>query len=270
MAVRDDEEDAYGFRLVETEAPWSWLSEGWRDLWRAPQVSLIYGAGFSVASMVLTAALYYLDWLYLLLPLTAGFMLLGPILAVGLYETSRRLDAGLPVSIFSALFVATRSPSQLALVGVFLMIILLAWNRIATLLFALFLGSDLLGSGTPELEAMVETLFFTWSGLLFLAVGSGVGAVLAAIVFAISAFSVPMLLVRDMDAISAIILSLRAAAANYRAMLLWAWLIALLTIVGIATLYIGLALMFPLVGHATWRAYRAVFSEKLDAVHENI
>jgi uncharacterized membrane protein len=261
MAVSGDAEGEITFRRVETEAPWTWLSEGWRDLWRAPQVSLLYGAGFSMASMGLTAALYYLDWLYMLLPLTAGFMLLGPILAVGLYETSRRLDAGLPISIFHALFVTTRSPSQLALVGMVLMIFLLAWNRIATLLFALFLGSDLLGPGPLQIEMMVETLFFTWSGLLFLVVGSAIGAAMAAVVFAISAFSVPMLLVRDMDAISAILLSLRAVAANFRAMFLWAWLIALLTAVGIATLYIGLALMFPLVGHATWRAYRSIFTE---------
>ena len=249
------------FRRVEMDAPWAWLSDGWRDMWRAPQVSLVYGGAFSLASIALTGALYLLDWLYMLLPLASGFMLIGPLLAVGLYETSRRLDAGLPVSILNAAFVSTRSPSQLALIGLVLMLILLAWNRIATLLFALFIGADLLGPGPQQFEAMIESLFFTGSGLLFLMVGSAIGAVLAAIVFALSALSIPMLMVRDVDAISAASLSARAVLANYRPMLLWAWLIAMLTAVGIATLFIGLAIMFPLVGHATWRAFRAVFPD---------
>jgi uncharacterized membrane protein len=258
---RGETEQSAPFRCVEIEAPWAWLADGWRDMWQAPQVSLLYGAAFSLASIALTSALYLLDWLYMLLPLASGFMLVGPMLAVGLYETSRRLDAGLPVSIFTAAFAPTRSPSQLALIGLFLMLIMLAWNRIATLLFALFLGADLLGSGPQQFDAMIETLFFTWSGLLFLMVGSGIGAVLAAIVFATAALSAPMLVARDIDALSAVSLSVRAVLANYRPMLLWAWLIAMLTAVGIATMFIGLAIMFPLVGHATWRAYRSIFPD---------
>ena len=261
VTERDAKAQGSPFRRVEMDAPWAWLSDGWRDMWRAPQVSLVYGAVFSLASIVLAGALYLLDWLYMLLPLAAGFMLVGPLLAVGLYETSRRLDAGLPVSLFNAAFVSARSPSQLALIGLVLMLVLLAWNRIATLLIALFIGSDLLGSGPQQIEALIESLFFTWSGLLFLMVGSAIGAVLAAIVFALSALSIPMLMVRDIDAISAASLSVRAVLANYRPMLLWAWLIAILTAFGIATLFIGLAIMFPLVGHATWRAFRGIFPD---------
>jgi uncharacterized membrane protein len=245
-------------RKVAMEQPWSWLAAGWADMWRAPGISLGYGAIFTLVSAALTAGLFLLGIEYLLLPLAAGFMLLGPMLAVGLYETSRRLHAGEPVSFADALFVAARSPTQLAFMGVLLAFLLMAWMEIALLLFALFFGTR----GLPPLDETVHLLFFTWEGLGLLVVGTAVGAVLAAAVFSLTVVSVPLLLVRETDAVSAMITSLRAVRANLPVLALWAWLIAVLTACGVVTLYIGLIVTFPLVGHATWHAYRSLIEEE--------
>lgn len=241
-------------RRIELDEPWAWLAAGWRDLIRIPFLSLAYGAGFAAASAGLTIGLFLLDLSYLLLPLAAGVMLVGPLLAVGLYEASRRLEAGEPVTLASMLFVATRSPAQLAFVGVLLALTLLAWVRVATLLFALFFAT----SGWPPFDDLVALLLFTGSGLGLLVVGTVVGGVIALVVFAMSAFAVPMLMAREVDAVTAILTSVRAVRDNFWAMLVWAWLIALLMAFGMATLYVGLVVTFPLVGHATWHAYRRV------------
>lgn len=239
-------------RQLELDRPWSWLAAGWQDLWEAPGVSLTYGAIFTIVSFAITAGVLLGGLEYLLLPLAAGFMLVGPMLAVGLYETSRRLETGLPVSLGAALFVATRSPMRLGFLGIALMAILLVWMRAATLLFALFLGTTHL----PPMAEIVPTLLFTSNGLALLVVGTGCGAILAAAVFAISVISVPLLMERDVDFMTAILTSVLAVVRNPKPMLLWAWLVALLTACGLVTLFLGLIITFPLVGHATWHAYR--------------
>lgn len=241
-------------RAVRPDAPWAWLAAGWRDLWAVPQVSLAYGLLFAAVSGILTWTLFRLDMQYMLMPLAAGFMLVGPMLAVGLYETSRRLAAGEQTGLGHALFVKTRAPAQLAFLGALLMLMLLAWIRIAQLIYALFFGL----SGFPGFEESVQLVFFHPEGLGMLAIGSAVGGVIAAGVFAVSAFAVPMLMARDVDAISAMIASVSAMRANIWPMLVWAWLIVVLTGVGIVTLYVGLIVTFPLLGHATWHAYRHV------------
>ena len=244
-------------RRLQLDRPWAWLAAGWDDLWRAPGVSLVYGAIFTLVSFAITAGVFFVGLEYLLFPLMAGFMLVGPMLAVGLYETSRRLEIGLPVSLGAALFVATRSPMRLAFLGVALMALLLIWMRAATLLLALFLGT----TQFPPMTEIVPTLLFTPHGLALLVVGSGCGAILAAAVFSISVVSVPLLMERDLDFMSAIMTSLLAVWHNPKPMLLWAWLVALLTACGLVTLFIGLIVTFPLVGHATWHAYRETIGQ---------
>jgi len=239
-------------RQLELDRPWAWLAAGWQDLWRAPGVSLTYGALFTAVSFAITAGVLLAGVQYLMLPLVAGFMLVGPMLAVGLYETSRRLETGQPVSLGAALFVATRSPMRLGFLGIALMAILLVWMRAATLLFALFLGT----TQFPPMAEIIPTLLFTSQGLALLIVGTGCGALLAAAVFAISVISVPLLMDRDVDFMTAIVTSTLAVLRNPRPMLLWAWLVALLTGCGLVTLFFGLIVTFPLVGHATWHAYR--------------
>ena len=241
-----------GSGSIPLDAPWRWVAEGWNDLTRAPAISLGYGAAVALAGWALTSAVLFFESLSLVLPLAAGFMLVGPMLAVGLYEVSRRLEAGEPVELRAVALVVTRSPVQLAFMGVLLALFFLAWQRFALILFALFFGAR----AVPPLEDWIGILFFTPEGLLFLAVGTAVGGVLATLVFAASAISIPILMAEPTDAVTAIARSVAAVIENPKPMLLWAWLIVLLIGFGIVTLYVGLIVTFPLVGYATWRAYR--------------
>ena len=241
------------------EQPWRWLEAGWRDLWRRPGISLTYGLAVVIVSYLIVGCLIYFDAAFMFLPLGAAFMLIGPMLAVGLYEASRRYTAGESVTLGSIVFVAVKSPVQLGYVGILLMLFLLAWVRIATLIFALFFGL-----GFPPLDELFQTLFFTLDGLAFLAVGTTVGAILAFTAFAISAISIPMLLEREVDAVSAILASILVVRDNFGVMLLWAWLIALITAGGLVTLFLGLLVTFPLIGHATWHAYRDLVAPATD------
>jgi len=240
-------------RRVPFDAPWTWLARGWRDIWMAPSISLTYGAVFTAISLLVVLGLYSAGALSLALPLAGGFLLLGPMFAVGLYETSRRLEGKESVSLMDMLHFTIKSPGQLAFMGVFLLIIYFVWLEIAFLLFMLFLGPQSL-----QLENIMPTLLFTPAGVGLLIVGTAAGAVLALLVYAVTAVSIPLLMRRKVDAVTAAVTSIRAVALNLPAMLLWAALIAAMTALAFATLFVGLIVVFPLVGHATWHAYRAL------------
>jgi len=238
-------------RLVAMDRPWIWLSHGWQDLVRAPKVGLSYGAVLVALSFVITLGLYLVDALYLLLPATAGFMLVAPILAVGLYETSRRLAAGEPVTLGIALRAWRRNSGQLAVLGLILMLAHLFWIRIAMLLYPLFFTG-----GYPASTDLLQVIFFSTASLPFLVTGTIIGAILAALVFALGAISIPMLIDREVGAITAIATSFVAVRANYRAMALWAVLIAGFTAAGLVFVYVGLAVTLPLIAHASWHCYK--------------
>lgn len=238
-------------RAVPVDRPWSWLAAGWADLRRAPRVSFAYGAVLAGASILFVLALVLAGQAFLVLPLAAGFFLVAPVLAVGLYETSRCLAAGEPATLAAALGAVRANPAQIALMGLVLMLINLAWVRIATLLFALFFAE-----ATPGWDRMVDALLFSPESLPFLAVGTLIGAALAATTFAIGVVAIPMLLDRDTDVFTAIATSVAVVRRNPRPMALWAGLIVVFTAFGLAALLVGLALAMPLIGHASWHAYR--------------
>lgn len=238
-------------RMVELDRPWFWLAAGWRDFTRAPAVSLCYGFMFSIAGYIVMYGLYALDMFYLVLPVAAGFTLIGPVAAVGLYDASRRLEAGQTVTCGGALKSFLSHSGTVSAMGLVLMLFLLAWIRVAMLIFALFFGE----MAIPH-DTFIESVFFAPESLPFVVTGTLVGAILAAAVFAISAISLPMLLDRNVGVPVAVATSFRAVNRNPRAMALWAALIAGFTAFGIATLFIGLAVTLPLVGHASWHAYR--------------
>jgi len=239
-------------RSVPVDAPWRWLAAGWADIWRSPVLSLGYGLFFSLVSISIVAVLYFYELASLSMAMAGGFMLLGPMLAVGLYELSRRHETGEPLKAMAIILVSTRSPTQLAYLGVTLMVLLLAWIRIALLLFALFLGTQ----GLPPADQFLSALITTSNGIGLLAVGTAIGAAIALAVFVISAISVPILLERPIDFFTAMIASITAFNKNQGAMLLWAALVAGFSVVGLLTLFLGLIVVFPLLGHATWHAYR--------------
>jgi uncharacterized membrane protein len=252
-----------GVRIEEIafDAPWSWLASGWRDLWAAPRVSLTYGAVFTALSIGLTLGLMMSGLTSLVLALAGGFLLIGPIAAVGLYETSRRLEAGEDVHLRHVLRAGAKAPGQLGFFGAILAFAYLAWVQIAFLLFMLFLDTNPL----PPPSQFLPTLLFTPRGLGLLVAGTIAGGLLALLVFSISAISVPLLLTRRLDAVTAIGASLSAVRCNPKPMLLWAGLIAGFMALGIATLCVGLVLVFPLIGHATWHAFRDLVREQPDS-----
>lgn len=244
-------------RRVPFDAPWNWLAAGWRDLWRIPRISLTYGAATAAVVALLILGLARLEALSAALALAGGFLLVGPLLATGLYEASRRLARNQDVSLNDVAWSWLGARGQLGFFGALLMFAYLVWLQLAFLLLMLFLG----GAGLPPPSAFMHALLFTPRGLGLLVVGTTVGAVLAALVFSISALAIPLLLVHRLDAVTAARASLAAVASNPKPMALWAALIVVIMAAGFATLLAGLVIAFPLVGHATWHAYADVYGE---------
>jgi uncharacterized membrane protein len=242
-------------RRVPLDAPWNWLAAGWRDLWSVPQVSLAYGAAFAFTALGLALGLWMVNAHALFLALAGGFMLVGPLVAVGLYEVSRRLTAKQPVSMSAVLVAPLAARGQLAFFGAILLFSFMAWLQLAFLLLMLFMSQG----GLPPVDVFVQTLLFTPRGLGLLVAGSMVGFVLASIVFAMSAVAVPILLVKRIDAVTAMRASMAAVVANPKPMALWATLIVVMIAAGFATLLVGFVVAFPLIGHATWHAYTDIY-----------
>ncbi|MFZ0788294.1 MAG: DUF2189 domain-containing protein, partial [Chromatiaceae bacterium] len=237
--------------VIPTEHPYRWLAAGWNDLRRAPAASIGYGVLFVIASYLITLGVVLNQWFFLFLPLLGGFFLVAPALGLGLYEISRRLENGDRATFGQALSAILYNRFHVATMGAFLAVVLLFWIMAANLIFV-----GLAGGITPSFANAVRYLFST-ENLPMLVVGTLVGAIFALVVFAVSAVSAPMLLDReDVDTLSAMQTSVAACVYNWRPMLLWALLIALVILAGFFTLYVGLAIGFPLVGHATWHAYR--------------
>jgi uncharacterized membrane protein len=239
-------------RRVDPDRPWAWLAAGWRDLVAAVSVSLVYGAFFAVVGLALTIGLWRAGVWYLVLPLVCGFLLVGPIAAVGLYAVSGDLQAGRRPSLAMSLEAFRTNPTQIAFFGVVLLLFFIAWARLAVLIFMLFFGLE-----PPPLQDFIGEVFFSARNILFIAVGFGVGGILAALAFAISVVSIPLLLDRsDANVVTAIITSLKAVQLNPLPMIIWAGLIALFIGAGLVTLFLGLVVTLPLIAHASWHAYR--------------
>ena len=239
-------------RKIDADQPWTWLSKGWHDLCRVPALSLPFGLVYTALGMAILALVAVYDVFYLTGPLMAGFMLVGPLAAVGLYQISRSLGRGERISLGEVLTAWRHNRLQIALMGLVLMLILLAWMRIAQLIFALFNAYTL---PPPDFLAFIDFLLAT-EQIPFLIFGTAVGGVIAAGVFAVSAISIPLLVDRpDRDVFQAIATSINAVNANFWPMALWAWLVALFIGVGLATGFLGLIITLPLIGHASWHAY---------------
>ncbi|ODT72529.1 MAG: hypothetical protein ABS75_03490 [Pelagibacterium sp. SCN 63-23] len=245
-------------RNLPATAPLAWLAAGWKDLWTRPGPSLAYGLGIALVSLGLIYSMFIYDWAQILFPALAGFLVVGPLLATGLYEKSRRLGAGEKVSLGTMLLPRRGGGMHLFFVGAILMTLMLVWVRAAVLLYALFFG----WRPFPGFDHVTEMLFTTPPGIAMLLVGTAVGGLFAAFSFAIGAFSIPMMLDRQRDAFSAMGLSLSLVWNNMPATLVWAVLVVGLVLISIATGLVGLIVIFPLLGHATWHAYLAVRDEE--------
>ena len=243
-------------RSITAEAPWRWLAAGWKDLWRNPLISLGYGAVFVFLGLGLVAVLYSMG-LSSMIPVFAGaFAIVGPLMAVGLYKMSRCYERGQPVKLSEILILRASSPLQFAYIGFIIFFGFLVWTRIAVLLYALFVSGTYL-----PLSKFSEFVLSTPQGLAMMVIGAVIGAGIAFVIFSLTAMSVPMILDRRVDALSAVLSSVKTVIKNPRPMILWAWLVGVFVAVGIATFFVGLIVIFPLLGHATWHAYREVFGK---------
>lgn len=242
-------------RRVSFDAPWHWLAAGWGDMWSMPRISLAYGALFMLVVAALGLGLWTLDAFALLPALAGGLLLVGPFIAADLYEASRRLSLGGQPRLSEVVCSSFGTRGQLAVFGAVLLFIFMIWLELAFLLLMLFVGT----SDLPRPDQFMHTLLLTPRGLGLLIVGSLAGGLIAALVFAMTAVGVPLVMSAQIDAVSAARASIAAVARNPKPMALWAALIVGIMGAGLVSLLVGLAIAFPLIGHATWHAYMDLY-----------
>lgn len=233
----------------------AWLKAGWYDFrTENMEASLLYGIAVTALSIIIVIGLFWLKIDYILFPALAAFMVVGPALAIGLYEKSRLIQNGESVSIGKMLFVETKSKGQILFVGLILTLWILLWLRAGVLFFALFFGMH----EFPGFSGIVSLVLTTPTGWLLLICGTLFGGLFAAFAFAISVFSVPMLLNEKTDAFSAMGSSIVLTWHNLPVMLSWGALVSGLFALTICTGLIGMIVFFPVVGHATWHVYNTI------------
>lgn len=235
---------------VEAGAPFKWIQQGVLDFRSAPLLSLLYGALFAGFCAAVYIAIRNAPW-FTLAYLT-GLVVVGPFVAAGLYAANRDMERGLKPSIRGSLRVISKRKTYLALFALMLTLLMAAWVRFSALLFAV--ASSTL---TPTADAYAK-LLSSPDGWLTLAFFVGAGMLLVTVVFVFSAVSIPYILDKDVNFIEAMSTSYRTVINNPAAMLIWAGAIVVLTAAGIATAFIGLAVIFPVLGYATWHSYRAL------------
>ncbi|MCK9381933.1 MAG: DUF2189 domain-containing protein [Sulfuritalea sp.] len=231
-------------------APFHWLRLGADDLRAGGFASLFYGICFAAGGGLLFVAFRHA--VQLVTAVTTGFLLVGPFLCIGLYELSRRRETGEPLNLMVTLAVWRRNIGCFGIYSLILIVLYLIWARASLVIFALFYQG-----GMPTLGSFMREIL-KFDNVEFLVAYLAVGGVFAMLVFALSVVSIPMLLERNEDTVTAMLASFLALARNLPMMLIWGALIALLGALGIALGFVGLIVTMPLVGHATWHAYRAL------------
>lgn len=231
------------------------LADGWRDFAAAPLIGLFFGGIYAAGGIAILLLLNIWHQPWWIIPIAVGFPLIGPFVAVGLYEVSRRLAAGEALDWGSILTVMLeqrkRQVSWMAFVVLF---IFWMWLYEVRMLLAIFLGFK-----TPStLEGFFKVVTTTSEGIGFLIVGSGVGAGLAFVLFCTTVIAIPLLLDREIDLITAIISSFKAVFQNLAPMVGWGIIVAALTIAALVPAFLGLLVVLPVLGHATWHLYRRV------------
>jgi len=234
------------------------LAAGWRDFRRAPAFGLLFSAFYVAGGLVLTLVATAAGQEWWLMPFIVGFPLIAPFAAVGLYEVSRRLELGEPLiwrEVVGVIF-AQRN-RQLPSMAMVILLLFMFWVFVAHTTFALFLGPAAMTNVSNSL-----TILQGGAGAAMLALGSLLGAGFAAVLFAMTVVGLPLLLDREVDFISAIIASFGAVAANPGAMLAWGVTIAVLLAIGMAPLFLGLFIVLPVLGHASWHMYRRLLPDE--------
>jgi len=229
--------------------PFRWLARGWHDFTQAPLIGLFFGACFAAMGWGLLAMFKYAATYTL--ALSAGFLLMGPFLCLGLYQASRAMERGLKPSLGACMMAWRQKGGAMATFGFMLLIIEMLWGRAAMIVFAVSF------EGVPHFDGTVAQLL-TPEYLPFVSTYLAVGALFAGLIFGLSVISIPMILEEKVDAISAALSSLRLVLTQTGVMLLWGGLITTIVLLGMLPGFMGLLVAGPLVGHASWHAYRAV------------
>ncbi|MDZ4094527.1 MAG: DUF2189 domain-containing protein, partial [Paracoccaceae bacterium] len=241
-------------RDLPARAALGWLSAGWADLRDRPAQSLIYGLAVLALSACVILGLIRADLPWLIFPALSGFLVVGPLLAIGLYEKSRRRHGDAPATLTQMLLVHPASGGQLLFAGLLSCLLVMLWLRAADLLYALFFGM----LPFPGFDHILAQLLTTPRGWALILTGSAIGGLFAAFAMAISLFSIPMLLERRVDALTALGTSFAITTQNLRAVLPWGVIVTLGFVLATATGLLGLIVIFPLLGHGTWHAWVAL------------
>ncbi|MDM7456569.1 MAG: DUF2189 domain-containing protein [Tepidimonas sp.] len=229
--------------------PLRWLARGWRDFLACPRIGLFYGACFALMGQALWQTFQHAP--AYVLALSAGFLLMGPFLALGLYDASRALQEGRRPSLRATLWAWRPTLSTMAIFAGVLLILEMLWGRASLVVFAVTMNT------MPSSENMLAALL-SLDNLEFLVTYVVVGAIFAGLIFVSSVISIPMILDRQTDAVSAALTSFRACLQNPGVMLLWGAWITGLCVVAMLPAFLGLLVVGPVLGHATWHAYRHI------------
>jgi len=228
-------------RQLAPSAPLGWLRQGWGDVRAAPLQSAAYGLFCAGVSLLASYVAFRWGSYWLLYAALSGFVFVAPILCLGLYAISAQIERGeRPEQLVSLREAGVRRLGTEMVFALFLLVVFLIWARAGSMVHVFFPMEV-----NPKLSDLAT----------YLGIGSAVGAIFAAITFAASAFSLPMLLHRDVDAITAVVTSINAVLRNKPAMLVWVLCIVGLLAVGAATAFIGFVVIIPLLGYATWHGY---------------
>jgi uncharacterized membrane protein len=239
-------------RMVQINDIGEALRRGVADFLAAPLFGLFFGGVFAAGGLAIFWFLSLADMGWMIIPIGIGFPLVGPFVAAGLYEVSRRRAAGLKLSWKAVLLTVFRQRErQMGWMAFVVLFILWVWLYQVRLLLALFMGF----SAPSSLSKFLEVVLTTPSGLGFLAIGSAIGLVLALVLFATTVFAMPMLLDTELDFVTAMLTSIKAVTSSPVTMIGWGITVTVLTIVALAPAFLGLLVILPVLGHATWHLY---------------
>ena len=229
------------------------LRLGVRDFFKAPKYGLFFGAIYALGGLAILAFLMLYDMPWMIVPIAIGFPLIGPFIAAGLYEVSRRQEKGQKLSWRDILVtVFAQRERQLGWMAFVVLFIFWIWVYQVRILLAIFLGFK-----TPStLEGFLQVVTGSQEGLTFLVAGTLVGAVLALVLFSVTVIAMPLLLDSERDFVTAMIASVKTVTQNPVPMLGWGIIVTLLAIVAMLPAFLGLIVIFPILGHATWHLYR--------------